>query len=78
MHLDLALMATFPDVRTRQQRWGASLFLEPFSGHHGSPQGRKAGGSARETGSSLTRGPLGAIKMLLQEEKDRTASLPRK
>ena len=36
--------------------------------------GQKAEGSWRETASALTQGLLGAVKILLQEEKGRTAS----
>lgn len=69
MHRDLALMATFPDGRTRNQRWGVPLVPGALSV---AATGQKAGGSVRETASALTQGLLGAVK-ILQEEKGRTA-----
>lgn len=70
MHLDLALMATFPD-KDKEAAMGSSP--GPWSLSVAAME-QKAGGSARETASAVIQGLLGAAKILLQEEKGRTAS----
>lgn len=75
MHLDLALMATFPDERMKQQGWG--ILLVPRVLHWavlGATGGRKTRGCEKEK-EVLSPGCFwGMLKTVFKRRKTHTAS----
>lgn len=66
MHLDLALMATFPDAGTRKQRWGVPLVS---GASQWLPWGRKQEGLREKQQVLSPRVSWGLLKFFFKRRK---------
>lgn len=75
MHLDLAVMATFPDGRMKQQGWGILLVPRVLQGAVlGATGGRKTRGCEKKKEVLSPGNFWGILKIVFRRRKTQTAS----